>query len=60
MTVSGGDSFALELGTEALTPPPRLLGPESLLPLESWQCWLSWRDLSLFRDALHPAAKCGR
>lgn len=56
--VCRGDSVALGLGMQVLNP-ARLLGSECLLPLETLGR-ISQQDLSLFRDALYPAAKCGR
>lgn len=53
-----GNSFALELGMQVPNP-AWLLRPERLLPLEALGR-ISQQDLSLFREALYPAAKCGR
>lgn len=56
--VCQGDSFALELGMQVPNP-TWFLDPDCLLPLETQGSISQW-DLSLFKDALYPAAKCGR
>lgn len=56
--VAGGDSFALVLGMQVPNP-AWLLAPECLLPLETLGR-ISQQELSFFRDALYPAAKCRR